>query len=180
MVESRKYDEGVTMLISPRFPRSLSRHALILYHQIHDFFGDSTSSKNIARACFLHAMKVRNKIHTAFQSLIKEYENNREIVPIELCITQVIRGKIILIESCLRLSLKSLVESNPHLLDVREAVIRIALNLTDKIYCTKYCIYPSCAAAAALIQSCEILGLEVKVFPWRKRVLIEDIRRCIF
>lgn len=180
MIETQKHDEGVDMLTSPRFPRLLSRHALVLYHQVHEFFGNGTSSKNIARACFLHAMKIRNKIHSAFQPLIKEYENNREIIPIELCITQLIRGKVVLIESCFRINLKALVESNPHLLDAREAIIRIALNLSDIIYRTKYCIYPSCAAAAALLQSCGILGLEVKVFPWKKRVLIEDIRRYVF
>lgn len=169
-------EEVFRFLLSPQFPRSVSRHALVIFHQISHCMEGVSSPINVACACLLQAMKVHNRTNTSLlKCLYQHCESKKIVVPLHLCIVQLIRTKVVLIESCLRINLQRLIVWNPGLFRARKYIVRVALTLTDKIYRTKDCLYPSNAAAAALLQSCVLLELEVPQFPWKNEVKIKKI-----
>lgn len=169
-------EEVFRFILSSQFPRLVSRHALVIFHQIIHFLKGVSSPRTILCACLLQAMKVHNRTSTSLlKSLYQHCESKKFVVPLHLCIVQLIRTKVVLIESCLRINLRQLIVCNPGLFRARKYIVRVALTLTDKIYRTKYCLYPSSAAAAALLQSCILLELEVPNFPWKNDSEINEI-----
>lgn len=170
--------DGLTILLSPYLPRILAHHALVLYHFTENLFDPSVPSSLIASGCFLHAMKQRNTVHPSFRILCNENKREIEVAAVELCIAQLFRGKVILVESTFRINLKCLVEANADLLraNIRENIIRVAYSLIDKVYYSSYCLYPSCSAAALLLAACSLLRYPVIKFPWpRRQKIIEEI-----
>lgn len=181
-MEKEEKSDPVTYLLSHHFPRSLSRCAVVLYHQVAPLLAGSASSKVMAWACFIHAMKLRNKtifFNSKSKELLRKSFGEHKLVAVELCIAQLVRTKVILIESCLRRNLKLLVDNNPHLVDGRESIIRVALRLCDTIYQTRYCLYPSSAAAAALLHACHLIGFPVVKVPWEDEK-VQRIYSCVF
>lgn len=181
MDRGNEIEEVINFLLCPYFPRLVSRHALLTFHQVQHFFGDDTSVNDIGTACLVHVMKVHN--NTDYSLLKCAYglcECKEDVIPLQLCITQLVRTKPILVESCLRIKFQRLMWCNSSLFWERKHIIRVALALTDKVYRTKFCLYPSTAAAACLLHACFLLGLEVHEFPWKNKVHIKVIQYYVF
>eukprot|EP00796_Vickermania_ingenoplastis_P006668 gene6668-4777_t len=177
---SRGEEDALSLLLSKRLPHALSRHAVIIFHLVGRLFLDSLAPRTVAYACYLHAMKLRNKAMSCRFLKAEGEEIERDAVAVELCIVQLIRGKVMLIESCLRKELKSLIDANQQLKDASESIMRVSLALLDSLYGSTYCVFPSRAAAAALLRACRLIGLEVEKNPWRDQELVQHIYASVF
>lgn len=180
VVSVNRNEEALKLLLSPQIPRLISRYAILIFHQIIDLMGDDSPPKTIASACLIHAMNVHGGSWVSMQRFIFDGCDTESIIPLQVCITQLVRSKVILVESCLRINLQKLVMHNTSLLPVRKHIARVALSLSDKVYQTKYCLYPSRAAAALLTHSCFLLGLQIQVFPWKAERKIKLIQSHVF
>ncbi|CCW70049.1 unnamed protein product [Phytomonas sp. Hart1] len=153
-------DEVINILLDYSVARTVSRHAIVVYHLLNNIATFSYTSKTIACACLLYALKERNKTHLV--SNLRELRgtcNDCEVVALELFLMQTIRRKILLIEGCIRLALKKLVDLHPELGKFKEDLVLIALFLTERLYKKTYCLWPESAAMATLIAACNFLAL---------------------
>ncbi|CCW63245.1 unnamed protein product [Phytomonas sp. EM1] len=160
IVEYVMNDEVINILLDYSVARTISRHAIVVYHLLTSIATVSYTSKTIACACLLYALKERNKTHLV--SNLRELRgscNDCEVVALELFLTQTIRRKILLIEGCIRLSLRKLVDLHPELSKFKEDLVLIALLLAERLYRKSYCLLPESAAMATLIAACNLLAL---------------------
>lgn len=171
-------NEGISFLQSATIPHELSKCALILYHYSFSFLHTCFPSTVIAAACLAYATKVRPIDARIANKFIDKH--NEDHIVIELCLEQLLRHKIVLIESFFRKTLQHMQKFNSHIANVAENITRVAVILLDKVYQTKYCLFPSCAAAATLTFACKLIGLKLNYIPWEKPEMTQEILYKVF
>lgn len=157
-----RMSEPVLLLLSQgAIPRSISHHAIIVCHLLNTVDATRYNSRVVACACLLYALKERHRAREIRDlcSLFQEVDEC-EVVAMELLIVQSIRQKVMLVEGCLRLESKKLVDSCPTLNANREDVVRIALVLVESVYRSVHCLTPESAARASLLVACTLLGIQ--------------------
>lgn len=143
-------------------PRSVWNRAAVVYHMTCAKLEIDLSESEVFAACMSHALK-ECCASTSLPSLLEMRRNLNEVnvAAAEMLIFEYVRPHVILIESCMRLQLKTLSVHAPQVHSNRESIGRLSLALSQKLYLCSFCLFPETCARACLLAACSLFPITV-------------------
>ncbi|KPA81805.1 hypothetical protein ABB37_04075 [Leptomonas pyrrhocoris] len=143
-------------------PRSVWNRMAVIYHMTRTNLKVEVPDEVLMAACMSYALKgccASTKLPGLLE--MRKDVNEVDVAAVEALIFEYVRPNVILIESCLRLELKTLTLHAPNVYRNRECMARVALALSQKLYVCYLCLYPETCARACLLAACSLCFIEV-------------------
>jgi hypothetical protein len=164
--------------------RSVWNRTAAIYHVARATLTYQIEGPLLFVACMSYALK-ECCASTNFPALLELRKSVSEVdaAAVEVVLFEYVRPHVVLIESCLRLQLKTLTQSVPRVYSVREPIARIALALSQQLYTCSFCRFPETCARACLLVACSLYPVEVdcSTLPAEFRTpLLSDVSAFLF